>query len=158
MEKETNIQYRVIKPGIKLPVFDEEKSWLKVFSPGDIFISPDVVAVIDTGIAFSFSNEIGLMFMPTSEMCHQSTLRYNKGPMILENSYYSGEEVIICLKNIYPVTDDVRKVSEYKLIDGTVVSDPDNLYDEGTVKVCKGDCLAHITVVDAFYNDREFIK
>ncbi len=92
------------------------------------------------------------MFIPPSAMTSKSSLRYAKNVFVLENSYYHQEELRIHLKNIYPTKDSIKRVTEYKLIDGSIVTDDNNYFDEGTVKIRKGDLIAWVQPVDAAYN------
>ena len=62
---------------------------------------------------------------------------------------------MIYLQNTCPKIDNCQKVSEFKLIDGTVISDQNSLYQKGTVKICKGDCIAGMMPVDAFYSNTD---
>lgn len=147
-----DIHYRQINPEAKLPVFNEMKSLLEVFAAEDIFISPNEIKAVSTGLSFIFPDDIGIMFIPPSAMTSKTSLRYVKNVFVLENSYYHQEEFIIHFKNIYLTKDSIKSVTEYKLIDGSIVTDDNNYYDEGTVKIRKGDLIAWVQPVDAAYN------
>ena len=147
-----DIHFRQINPEVKLPVFNKEKSLLEVFAAEDVLISPNEIKDVSTGLSFVFPDDIGLMFIPPSAMTSKSSLRYAKNVFVLENSYYHQEELRIHLKNIYPTKDSIKRVTEYKLIDGSIVTDDNNYFDEGTVKIRKGDLIAWVQPVDAAYN------
>ncbi len=147
-----DIQFKKIKPEINSPFFNEKKSLLEVFAAEDVLISPNEIKAVSTGLSFVFPDVIGLMFIPPSEMTSKTSLRYAKNVFVLENSYYHQEEIIIRFKNTYSTKDSIKRVSEYKLIDGTIVTDDNNYFDEGTVKIRKGDLIAWVQPVDAAYN------
>lgn len=147
-----DIKFKSIKPEIKMPVFNEKKTWLEVFAAEDVFISPKEIKAVSTGLSFVFPDDIGLMFIPPSTLTSKVNLRYARNVFVLENSYYHQTEVMIYLENTNDIKGDNKKVAEYKLIDGTTVTDAKNLYDEGTVKIRKGDCIAWVQPVEAAYN------
>ena len=144
-----------ITPGALGPVYDENHNLIKIFAAEDVFISPDERKTVSTGIAFVFPDDVGLMFFPPSELTSKTGLRYDypNHAFVLQNNYYHQEELKIRFKNSCAINADAKRVCEYKLIDGTIVSDSNNLYNEGTVKICKGDCIALMKQVPAFYDD-----
>jgi dUTPase len=150
------IGFKRIKHDAKTPaVHDDNRKISDIFAAEDVLILPNETAAVSVGFAFIFPDEIGLMFMPVANLSSKASLRYPEGVRVLQNNYYSQEEVKISLQNIYAERDTAKKVHEYKLIDGTTVSDQGSLYDRGTVKICKGDCIAHMMPVEAFYADKE---
>ena len=153
-----DIKCKRAKPGAKLPVFDEKHSWFEVFAAEDVFISPNEIKDVRTGTIFIFPNEIGLMFMPISEMRTKASITYANNVFVKENSYYFQDELKIKLKNTYSPEDDGEKVYEYKLLDGTIIKDQNHLYVKGTVKICSGDCISHMMEVTAACNNPEIYK
>ena len=139
------------------PEYDENYNLTKIFAAEDAFISPDEVKAVSTGIVFKFPEDVGLMFFPPSELTSKTGLRYDypNHAFVIQNNYYHQEELKIRFKNSYSIKGDAKRVSEYKLIDGTIVTNPNNLYNEGTVKICKGDCIAIMKQVPAFYDETE---
>ena len=80
-------------------------------------------------------------------------MRYARGVFVLQNNYYSQEEVKIIFQSTYCDEGNSEKVHEYRLIDGSVRTDPKNLYIKGTVKICIGDYISRMMPVDAFYDN-----
>ncbi len=150
-----DIVCKPIKPDVPQPEFEENHDIIKIFAAEDVFISPDERKAVSTGISFEFPDDVGLMFFPPSELTSKTGLRYDylNHAFVLQNNYYHQEELKIRFKNSCFIKGDVKRVSEYKLIDGTTVSDPNTLYNEGTVKICKGDCIALMKQVAAFYDE-----
>ena len=141
-----------IKHDAKTPVtHKDDRRVSDIYAAEDVFIAPGETVAVSTGLGFIFPDEIGLMFFPISGLSSTTSLRYPKGPFVLQNNYYAQQEVMIYLQNTCPKIDNCQKVSEFKLIDGTVISDQNSLYQKGTVKICKGDCIAVMMPVDAFY-------
>ena len=91
------------------------------------------------------------MICPPGGLNKNTSLRYAKGAVVLQNNYYSQDAVKILLQNTYFEKGSSEKVHEYTLIDGTIVSDPGTFYDRGTIKICRGNCIARMMPVDAFY-------
>ena len=85
----------------------------------------------------------------------QTGKRHSKSVIVLQNNYYSREEIKIFLQNTYNEKENPQKVHEYRRIDGSIVSGQNNFYDRGTVKICKGDCIAHMMPVAPFNSDNE---
>ncbi len=143
------------KPGVTRPEFDENLDLIKLFASEDVFISPDERKAVSTGLSFKFPEDVGLMFFPPSDLTSKTGLRYDypNHAFVLQNNCYHQEELSIRFMNSYSIKGEYQRVSEYKLIDGTTVSDPNNLYNEGTVKICKGDCVALMKQVAAFYHN-----
>ena len=150
------IGFKRIKHDAKTPtIHKDDGRILDIYAAEEVLIAPGETVAASTGLCFIFPDEIGLMFMPISGLSSKAFLRYPRGPFVLQNNHYSQEEVKILLENTYASKETLQKVHEYKLIDGTIVSDQNNLYDEGTVKICKGDCIARMMPVEAFYPDTE---
>ena len=150
------IGFKKIKHDAKTPTIQKDDGRiLDIFAAEEVLIAPGETEAVSTGLGFIFPDEIGLMFMPINGLSSKAFLRYPRGPFVLQNNHYSQEEVKILLENIFECKEKLQKVHEYKLIDSTTVSDLDNLYDKGTVKICKGDCIARMMPVEAFYPDTE---
>lgn len=154
MENELEIDIKKLNPNAKTPSVNADNDrLLDVYAAEDVYIAPGETETVSTGLAFIFPNDIGLMIIPISGLRESAFLRYPQRAFVLQNNYYSGEEVKIYLQNMYPGKDPGHKVPEYKLIDGTVITDHNNFYEKETVKICKGDCIARMMLVDAFYLD-----
>ncbi len=136
------------------PRVREDGKTSDIFAAEDVFIAPSETVAVSTGLGFIFPNDVGLMFFSPSELITKASLRFMNYVFVLENSYYHQDEVKIYLQNTYPHNKDFKKVPEYKLIDGTIISDTNNLFVEGTVKICKGDLIAWMKPVDAAYKSK----
>lgn len=158
-EQYINIKIKKLKDEAKNPTIHKDNRKVSdLYAAEDVYIAPNETVAVSTGLAFIFPDEIGMMIMPPNELHSKTSLRYAGGARVIENSYYFKEEVKIYFHNTYSLEENNQKVSEYKLINGTVVSDCNNLYDKGTVKICKGDCIAQIMPVTAAYNDPDNFK
>ncbi len=150
------IQFKMINDSAPTPtVHDEDARILDLYAAEDVIVSPNETVEVSTGLAFIFPDDTGLMFMPIEGIRETSGLRYLRSVFVLQNNYYSQEEVKISFENTYEGKENLQKVHEYKLIDGTTVLDQDNVYDKGTVKICRGDCIARMMPVDAFYRNTD---
>ena len=153
MEQCVDISIKMINPEAKMPTIHKDNNRISVlYAAEDVFIAPNETVAVSTGLGFIFPDDVGLMFFPPSELSSKASLRFANNVFVLENDYYYQGEVKIHLQNNYSLNKDSKKVPEYKLIDGTIVSDSNNLYEKGTVKICKGDCIAQMMPVDAAYN------
>ena len=146
-----DIAFKKLIPEAITPATDKDGLILDLYAAEDAFISPNEIAAVSTGICFIFPDEIGLMICPPGGLNKNTSLRYAKGAVVLQNNYYSQDTVKILLQNTYFEKGSSEKVHEYTLIDGTIVSDPGTFYDRGTIKICRGDHIARMMPVDAFY-------
>ncbi len=154
-EQFLDIGLKRVKPDAQPPRLWENGRTLDLFSAEDVFILPNETIAVSTGYAFIFPDEIGIMIMPANELRKNTYLRYINNVEVLENDYYFKDEVKINLQNTYSLKEDSQKVSQYQLINGNTVTDSNSLYIEGTVKICKGDCIAWMMPVPAAYNGVE---
>lgn len=137
-------------PEAKMPTIHKANDGiLVIYAAEEIFISPNETVAVSTGLGFNFPDDVGLMFFPPNALSSKASLRFINNVFVLKNSYYHQDEVKIYLQNTYSQNEDSPKVPDYRLIDGTIVSDSSNLYEKGTVKICKGDCIAQMMPVDA---------
>ncbi len=158
MDNKQIIDIRIIKknPEAKIPTVHKDNNKVSdLYSIEDVFIAPNETVGVSTGLGFIFPDDVGLMFFSPNELSSKASLRFKNNVFVLENSYYYQDEVKIYLHNTYSQNKDYHKVPEYRLIDGTFVSDSHNLYEKGTVKICKGDCIAQMMPVDVAYKDGE---
>ena len=153
MDTVYDVAFKKLDPSVKAPTCHDGGKILDIYAAEDMFIVPGDTVSVGTGLVFMFPDTLGLMFMPVIGLSTNTTLRYANGPFVLQNNYYEKEEVKIRFQNTYSDGEKEEKVSEYKLIDGSVISDPGKLYSKGTVKICKGDCISRMMPVDAFYQD-----
>ena len=153
MDNVYEIAFKKLNPSAKVPTNHDKGKIVDIYAAEDKFIVPGETVAVGTGLAFTFPDVLGLMFMPVSGLSTNTSLRYANGPFVLQNNYYEKEEVKIRFQNTYGDGEKVEKVPEYKLIDGSVISNPGKLYTKGTVKICKGDCISRMMPVDAFYQD-----
>lgn len=145
-----DVAFKKLDPSVKAPTCHDEGNILDIYAAEDVFIVPGDTVTVGTGLAFMFPDALGLMFMPVSGLSTNTTLRYANGPLVLQNNYYEQEEVKIRFQNTYGDGETVEKVPDYRLIDGSVIADPNGLYAKGTVKICKGDRISRMMPVDAF--------
>lgn len=158
MEQCLVIKFKIVNLEAKEPTIHKGNNKLSdIFAAEDVFIAPSETVAVSTGLAFIFPDDIGIMLMPTNDLYSKSSLSFVGRVKVLENSYYPGDEVKINFNNKYSLKEGSKKVHEYKLLDGTVVSDPNNLYVEGTVKIRKGDCIASMMPVDPAYSETDEI-
>ena len=151
-----DIRIKKLLPEAKMPTVHKDNIEISdLYSAEDVFIAPSETVAASTGLGFIFPNDVGLMFFSPSELITKASLRFMNYVFVLENSYYHQDEVKIYLQNTYPHNKDFKKVHEYKLIDGTIISDTNNLFVEGTVKISRGDLIAWMKPVDAAYKDGE---
>lgn len=156
MEQHVDISVKRFNPEAKMPTVHKDNDRISVlYSAEDVFVSPNETVSVSTGLSFIFPDDVGLMFFPPSGLSTKASLRFANNIFVLENSYYHQDEVKIYLQNTYSQNKDSEKVPEYRLIDGTIVLDSNNLYEKGTVKICKGDCIAQMMPVDVAYKDGE---
>lgn len=153
MDNVYEIAFKKLNPSAKVPTNHDKGKIVDIYAAEDKFIVPGETVAVGTGLAFTFPDVLGLMFVPVSGLSTNTSLRYARGPFVLQNNYYKQEEVKICFQNTYNVEENSDKVPEYTLIDGSIISDPDKLYPRGTVKICIGDCISMMMPVDAFYQD-----
>ena len=152
-----DIAFKKLIPEAITPATDKDGLILDLYAAEDVFISPNEIAAVSTGICFIFPDELGLMICPPGGLNKNTSLRYAKGIMVLQNNNYSQDAVKILLQNSCVVKESPEKVHEYTFIDGTIVSDSGTLYDRGTIKICRGNCIARMMPVDAFYPNTEDI-
>ncbi len=158
MDNKQIIDIRIIKkmPEAKMPTVHKDNNEVSdLYSIEDVFISPNETSAVNTGLGFIFPDDVGLMFFPPNALSSKASLRFINNVFVLKNSYYHQDEVKIYLQNTYSQNEDSQKVPEYRLIDGTIITDSNNLYEKGTVKICKGDCIAQMMPVDVAYKDGE---
>ncbi len=156
MEQCVDISIKIFNPEAKMPTVHKDNDGISViYAAEDVFISPNETVAVSTGLGFVFPDDVGLMFFSPSELSAKASLRFINNVFVLKNRYYHQDEVKIYLQNTYSQSKDSQKTPKYRLIDGTIVSDPGNVYVEGTVKICKGDCIAHMMPVAPFYPDNE---
>ena len=156
-----DIKIKKINSNAKSPTIHKgNNKIIDIYADEEVYIAPGETVTVKTGLAFIFPDDMGIMFMPQDNLHKKTSLRFPGVCMVLENRYYFKDEVKIYLQNTYCLKGETKKVSEYKLIDGTKVIDPHKLlYIEGTVKICKGDCIAQMMPVDAAYlNEDEIPK
>lgn len=139
------------------PRVREDGKTSNIFAAEDVFIAPNETVAVSTGLGFIFPDDVGLMFFSPSELSSKAFLRFINNVFVLENNYYHQDEVKIYLQNTYSINKDSPKTTKYRLIDGTIISDSNNLYEKGTVKICKGDCIAWMMPVDAAYSNKDEI-
>ena len=151
MDTEYNIAYKKIRPDATAPACHKDGRVLDIYAAEDVLILPGETVTVGTGLAFVFPDVLGLMFMPVDGLSSKSSLRYAERAVVLQNNYYKQEEVKIGFYNTYSDEDKIEMVPEYRLIDGSIVVDPQRLYAKGTVKICKGDCISRMMPVDAYY-------
>ena len=151
-----DIRIKKLTPEAKMPsVHNDNIEVSDLYSTEDVFIAPNETVAVSTGLGFIFPDDVGLMFFSPNELSSKASLRFKNSVFVLENSYYHQGEVKIYLQNTFSQNKGSQKVPEYRLIDGTLVSDSYDLYEKGTVKICKGDCIAQMMSVDAAYKDGE---
>ena len=156
MDQYVDIRIKKFKPEAKMPTTRKDNCRVSdLYAVEEVFISPNETAAVSTGLGFIFPDDVGLMFFSPNELSSKASLRFKNNVFVLENSYYHQDEVKINLQNTYSQNKDSQKVSEYRLIDATIVLDSNNLYEKGTVKICKGDCIAQMMPVDAAFKDGE---
>lgn len=156
-EKPVDISYKKLKPEAKTPKVRNNGNMFDIYAAEEFFIEPNEIAAVSTGLTFTFPDDMGLMFIPPSDLRSKASLWFPEGCKVIENSYYSKEEVKIYLQNTYTLKEGSKKVHEYKLIDGNVIAESQKLYTEGTVKICKGDCIACMLPVAAAYSNGDEI-
>ncbi len=150
------IGFKKIKNDAKTPaIHKDDGRILDIYAAEEVFIAPGETVAVSTGLGFIFPDEIGIMFMPLEVLSTKASLKYAKGVRVLQNNYYFQEEVKIYLQNINTEEEDPQQVHEYRLIDGTTVLDLENSYYTGTIKINKGDCIARMMPVEAFYPNIE---